>query len=58
MLQNIIESAGSFLKTIICGALLLAATAAAIAVAICVILTSYRLIELLWHEVFSFSWNL
>jgi hypothetical protein len=58
MIEKFFESAGSFLKTFICGALLLAATAVAITVAICLILTSYRLIELLWHEVFSFSWNL
>ena len=58
MIEKFFESAASFLKAIICSTLLLAATAAAIAVAICLILTSYRLMELLWHEVFSFSWNL
>lgn len=56
MLERLFESIVSFLKDVICGALLVAATAAAIAVAIFTVMTAYRLIELLWHEVFSFPW--
>ena len=56
MIKNLFESAGYFLKTIICGALLLAATAGAITVTYFIIMTCYRLIGSTWSHLFSKPW--
>jgi len=57
MLKKLFEFTGAFLKGLICGALLVAATATAIVLAFFAVMTAYRGIELLWHEVFSFPWT-
>ena len=54
MLEKLFNSASLLLKGIICGALLVAATAAAIVVAFFAVMAAYRGIEVLWREVFSF----
>ncbi|MFC1635727.1 hypothetical protein ACFL5Z_12880 [Planctomycetota bacterium] len=56
MLKKMFDAFSSLLTSVIYGALLVAATAAAVAAAIFVTMTAYRVIELLWREVFSFSW--
>jgi len=53
MLEKLFESASFLLKGVITGALLIAATAAAIFVAFFAVMTAYRVIELLWRAVFS-----
>jgi len=56
MLKNIFESAGSLLKSIICGSLLVAATATAITFAYFIVMTCYRLIGSVWAHLFSQPW--
>jgi hypothetical protein len=58
MLKNLFESGSLFLRGIITGALLVAAAVAAIAVSFFVVMSVFRLIGLLWREVFGFPWTL
>ena len=57
MIKNLCDLASSFFKAVICGALLVAAAAIAVAVAFFTVMTAYRGIELLWREVFGHSWR-
>lgn len=57
MLEKIFQSAGSFLKAVICGALLIAAAAGAITVTLFLIMTCWRAVGLLWREVFRVPWT-
>lgn len=57
MLEKLFDSAGSFLKAVICGAMLIAAAAVAVTVAFFALMSAYRGMELLWREVFSHSWS-
>ena len=56
MLKNIFESVGAFLEAVICSALLVAATAVAVAVVFFVAMTCYRLIGSVWDHLFSQPW--
>jgi hypothetical protein len=56
MLKNLFESTAVFLKSIICGSLLVGATAAAITFAYFIAMTCYRLIGSAWDHLFSQPW--
>jgi len=57
MIKKIYDFVLGILKSIICGALLVAAAAAAVAIGFFAFMSAYRGIELLWREVFSHSWG-
>ena len=56
MFKNLFESTAIFLKSIICGSLLVAATATAITFAYFIVMTCYRLIGSVWAHLFSQPW--